>query len=150
MVDCCSFSICRTQRVEEEEWTWKVWRTFAWMNWLSSSFSDFFSKLTRSGRGHGQRWGKILCDVSKTHCTHYDACRRETGVSQRQMCEQEDWAAVSDSERIVQYSQDQSCPESNRTPRDFPRRLFLSCPLSDRTNGAHWCQQESTFLPCFS
>ena len=35
-VDCCSFSICQTQSLEEEERTWKGGRTIAWINRLSS------------------------------------------------------------------------------------------------------------------
>ena len=123
-VDCCSFSICRTQSPEElgrvDE------RSLGWTDCRAGTLTFFFFlMLTRRRRGLGERGDKSL-RWRHSNCTHYDACRRETArVFRRdtQKCEQEDWAAVSGSERIAPYRQNQSRVE--RTPRDFPRRLFL-------------------------
>ena len=109
-VDCCSFSICRTQSPE-------AWRTFAWTNWLSCGDNDFFFLvLTRRRRGLGGRGDKIL---RWRQCLHPLRCmQKRDSVSvprDTQKCEQEDWAAVSGSERIAPYRQDQSRLEAYTT-----------------------------------
>ena len=114
----------------ESRGTWKGWRTFAWMNWLSSGDTDFFFfMLTRRRRGLEERAGETKFSAGVT--THYDACRRETAwvfpetLSTAQKCEP---GRLSDRfrlswERIAPYRQDQSRVEAY-TP-GFPRRLFL-------------------------
>ena len=63
-------------------------------------------------------------------------------------CEQEDWAAVSGSERIAAYRPDKSLVEAYTT--GFSQTsIFIPTPFSGRTNGAQWHQGESKFLPCF-
>ena len=64
-------------------------------------------------------------------------------------CEQEDWAAVSGSERIAPYRLDQS-PVEAYTTGFSQTSTFIHTPFSGRTNGAQWRQGESKFLPCFS
>ena len=79
-VECCSLSLCRTQSQEEEEWTWKCWRTFA-VDELTVVRRDwlFFYAYAKRERTQRERWDKILrWRHSKIHCTHYDARRRET------------------------------------------------------------------------
>ena len=64
----------------ESRGTWKVWRTFAWLNWLSFGDTDFFFLMLtrrRIRRGLGERGDKIL-HWRHSNCTHYDACRRDT------------------------------------------------------------------------
>ena len=85
-------------------------------HWLFFLF--FFLMLTRR-RGLGERGDKIL-RWRHSNCTHYDACRRETAwvfteTFSIQKCEQEDWAAVSGSERIAPYRLDQSRVEAYTT-----------------------------------
>ena len=67
-----------------------------------------------------------------------------------QKCEQEDWAAVSGSERIAPFRLDQPRVEAYTT--GFSQTsIFIPSPFSGRTNGAQWQwrQGESKFLPCF-
>ena len=77
-VDCCSFSICRTQSPEELGRVGE--RSLGWTARLSCGDTDFFFffflMLTRR-RGLGERGDKIL-RWRHSICTHYDACRRET------------------------------------------------------------------------
>ena len=62
----------------ESRGTWKGWRTFACMNWLSCGDTDFFFlMLTRRRRELGE-WGDKILRWRHSNCTHYDACRRET------------------------------------------------------------------------
>ena len=85
-VDCCSFSLCLMQSIEEEEWTWKSWRTFEWMNWLSCGDPDtailywtypdelrmilvFF--LTKSE----WQWSRMLQCGTEYHCSVCDLVR---------------------------------------------------------------------------
>ena len=145
----------------ESRGTWKGWRTFAWIRMNCKAvvrrltffffFFFFFLMLTRR-RGLGERGDKIL-RWRHSNCNHYDACRSETADSQVprdvQKCEQEDWAAVSGSERIAPYRLDQSRVEAYTT--GFSQTsIFIPSPFSGRTNGAQWRQGESKFLPCFS
>ena len=84
--------------------------------------------LTRR-RGLGERGDKIL-RWRHSNCTHCDACRRETAeCSQRRsevragrLSSREPFQAQSVSHRTDQL---QTSLESKRTPRDFPRLLFL-------------------------
>ena len=81
-------------------------------------FFFLFLLLTRR-RGLGERGDKIL-RWRHSNCTHYDACRRETAwvfpeTFRISKCEQEDWAAVSGSERIAPYRLDQSRVEAYTT-----------------------------------
>ena len=81
-VDCCSFSICRTQSPEELGRVGErlLGHGSGWTARLSCGDSDFFFffflMLTRR-RGLGERGDKIL-RWRHSNCTHYDACRRET------------------------------------------------------------------------
>ena len=62
----------------ESRGSWKGWRTFAWMNWLSCGDTGFlffffsFLMLTRRRRGLGERGDKIL-RWRHSNCAHYDA-----------------------------------------------------------------------------
>ena len=80
MVDCCSFSICRTQSPEELGRVGERSLRSGWTARLSCGDTDFFFffflMLTRR-RGLGERGDKIL-RWRHSNCTHYDACRRET------------------------------------------------------------------------
>ena len=81
MVDCCSFSICRTQSPEELGRVGE--RSLGWTRWtdcrtVTLTFFFFFLMLTRRRRGLGERGDKSL-RWRHSNCTHYDACRRETG-----------------------------------------------------------------------
>ena len=77
-VDCCSFSICRTQSPEELGRVGERSLRSGWTARLSCGDTDFFFflMLTRR-RGRGERGDKIL-RWRHSNCTHYDACRRET------------------------------------------------------------------------
>ena len=78
-VDCCSFSICRTQSPEELGRVGERSLRSGWTARLSCGDTDFFFfflMLTRR-RGLGERGDKIL-RWRHSNCTHYDACRRET------------------------------------------------------------------------
>ena len=79
-VDCCSFSICRTQSLEEE--LGRVGeRSLGWTHCRAATMT-FFSMLTRRGRELRDRWDKILrWRHTKIHCTNYNASRRETALS---------------------------------------------------------------------
>ena len=88
--------------------------------------------LTRRRRGLRERGDKIL-RWRHSNCTHYDPCRRETArvfPETLRTCR----SASRKTERPFQlirlraYRTVQTKPvrvESKRTPRDFPRRLFL-------------------------
>ena len=73
-VDCCSFSICRTQSPEELGRVGE--RSLGWTDCRAATLT-FFLMLTRRRRGLGERGDKIL-RWRHSNCTHYDACRRET------------------------------------------------------------------------
>ena len=112
-----------------------------------------FFMLTRRRRGLGERGDKIL-RWRHSNCTHYDACRRETvwvfpDSRDTQKCEQEDWAAISGSERIAPYRLDQSRVEAY-TNGFSQTSIFIPTPFSGRTNSAQWRQEESKCLPCVS
>ena len=148
-VDCCSFSICWTQSPEELGRVGERSLRSGWTARLSCGDTDFFFLMLSRRRGRGERGDKIL-RWRHRNCTHYDECRRETawvfpetfrGASRKT---EQPFQAHSVSQRT-----DKTSLESKRTPRDFPRRLFLYPPFSARTNGAQWRQGESKFLPCF-
>ena len=73
-VDCCSFSICRTQSPEELGRVGQ--RSLGWTDCRAATLT-FFLTLTRRRRGLGERGDKTL-RWRHRNCTHYDACRRET------------------------------------------------------------------------
>ena len=107
-VDCCSFAICQTQSLEEEKWTWKGWRTFTWMNWLSCDDPNFFFVVVQCLRGEGEDSERCETKFSAgvtvkfTAPTTLHVEERQPECSQRHSkCEQEDGVAVSDSELIV-------------------------------------------------
>ena len=109
-VDCCSFSkklICRTLspgklgRVADTDF-----------------FFLFFFLLTR--RELGERGDKIL-RWRHSNCTHYDACRRETAGVFRETFSRK----IERPFDAPKHRTDWTSLESKRTPRDFPRPLFL-------------------------
>ena len=142
----------------ESRGTWKGWRTFAWIrmncqavvrrHWLFFLF--FFFKCLRGGEDSERGETKFSAGVTVTAPTTMHAEERQQSVPRDvQKCEQEDWAAVSGSERIAQYRLDQSRVEAYTT--GFSQTsIFIPTPFSGRTNGAQWRQGESKFLPCFS
>ena len=154
-VDCCSFSVNLSNA--ESRGTWKGWQTFAWIRmncravvrrqWL---FFFFFFKCLRGGEDSERGETKFSAGVTVTAPTTMHAEERQQSVPRDvQKCEQEDWAAVSGSERIAPYRLDQSRIEANTT--GFSQTsIFIPTPFSGGTNGAQWRQGESKFLPCFS
>ena len=74
-VDCCSFSICRTQSPEELGRVGE--RSLGWTDCRAATLTFFFLMLTRRRRGLGEKVDKFLRG-SHSNCTHYDACRGET------------------------------------------------------------------------
>ena len=132
----------------ESRGTWKGWRTFAWMNWLSCGDSDFFFLLlTRRRWGLGERGDKIL-RWRHSNCTHYDACRRETAWVFPEKCEHEDWATVSGSERIAPYRLDQSRVEAY-TPGVFPDVYFYPVPSAAARTAPNGVKERASFCLVF-
>ena len=89
------------------------------------TFFFFFLMLTRR-RGLGERGDKIL-RWRHSNCTHCDACRRETAECSQRRSEVRA-GKLSSRFRLRAYRTVQTRPvsiESKRTPRDFPRLLFL-------------------------
>ena len=88
----------------------------------------FFFFLNTRRRGLGERGDKIL-RCRHSNCTHYDACRRETAeCSQLQRRSEVRAGRLSSRFRLRAYRTVQTSLislESKRTPRDFPRLLFL-------------------------
>ena len=74
-VDCCSFSICRTQSQEELGRVGE--RSLGWTARLSCGDTDFFFLMLTRRRGLGKGGDKIL-RWRHSDCTHHDVCRRET------------------------------------------------------------------------
>ena len=147
----------------ESRGTWKGWRTFAWIrmnchacqavvrrHWLQVFFFFFFFLCLRGGEDSERGETKFSAGVTVTAPTTMHAEERQQSVPRDvQKCEQEDWAAVSGSERIAPYRLDQSRVEAYS--RGFSQTsIFIPTPFSGRTNGAQWRQGESKFLPCFS
>ena len=156
MVDCCSFSICRTQtRPEEIGRVGERSLGSGWTARLSCGDTDFFfffffkcsSYAEERTRERGET--KFSAGVTVTAPTTMHAEERQQSVPRDvQKCEQEDWAAVSGSERIAPYRLDQSRVEAYTT--GFSQTsIFIPTPFSGRTNGAQWRQGESKFLPLF-
>ena len=109
----------------------------------------FFQCLRGDGEDSERDETKFSAGVTVkfTAQTTMPAEERQPECCQRHSkCEQEDWAAVSQS---TPYRTDWTCFELKRTPPDLPRRLFLYPVDCGRTNGAQWRQGESKFLPCF-
>ena len=68
----------------ESRGTWKAWRTFAWMNWLSCGDTNFFFlMLTRRRRGLEERETKFSAGVTATAPTAMHAEERQRECSQR-------------------------------------------------------------------
>ena len=144
-VDCCSFSICRTQSPEELGRVGE--RSLGWTDCRAATLTFFLkkkSRLTRR-RGLGERGDKIL-RWRPSNCTHYDACRRETAwvfpetLRSASRKTERPFQAQSVSHRTCIIDTDKTCLESKpTTPRDFPRRLFLypvpSAAAQTRPNG---------------
>ena len=83
-VDCCLFSICRTQSPEELGRVGERSLGSGWTARLSCGDTDFkffsfFFFMHTWRRGLGERGDKIL-RWRHSNCTHYDACRRETAA----------------------------------------------------------------------
>ena len=108
----------------ESRGTWKGWRTFAWIrmncqavvrrHWLFFSF--FFLKCLRGGEDSDRGETKFSAGVTVTAPTTMHAEERQQSVPRDvQKCEQEDWAAISGSERIAPYRLDQSRVEAYTT-----------------------------------
>ena len=81
--------------------------------------------LTRRRTGLGERGDKIL-RWRHSSCTHYDACRRKTAwvfpETRRSASRKTERPFQAQS---VSHRTDLISLESKRTPRGFPRRLFL-------------------------
>ena len=129
--DCCSFSICRTQSPEKLGRVGERSLGSGWTARLSCGDTDFFFLfffLNTRRRGLGERGDKIL-RWRHSNCTHYDACRRETAeCSQLQRRSEVRAGRLSSRFRLRAYRTVQTSLislESKRTPRDFPRLLFL-------------------------
>ena len=135
-----------------ERGTWKGWRTFAWMNWLSCGDTGFFFFNAYAEKERTRREGRQNSPLASQKLHPLRCMQKTDSVSvprDTQKCEQEDWAAVSGSERIAPYRLDQSRVEAYTT--GFSQTsIFTPSPFSGRTNGAQWRQGESKFLPCFS
>ena len=92
-------------------------------------------------RGLGERGDKILRS-RHSNCTHYDACRDGASVPRdtQTECEQQE-GRLSGRFRLRAYRRGRialTSLESQRTPRGFPRRLFLypvpsACSAAART-----------------
>ena len=133
----------------ESRGTWTGWRTFAWMNWLSCSDTDFLKKkCLRVGEDSERGETKFAAGVTVTAPTTMHAEERRRECSQK--CEQEDRAAV----RLRAYRTVQTRPVSTRSVHHgiFPDVyfFFIPSPFSRRMNGTQWREGESKFLPCFS
>ena len=74
-IDCCSFSICWTQSLEDLGRVGE--RSLGWTARLSCGDTNFFFFMLTRRRGLGERGDKIL-RWRHSNCTHNDACRRET------------------------------------------------------------------------
>ena len=97
-----------------------------WTASLSCGDTDFFFffwMLTRR-RGFGERGDKIL-RWRHSNCTHCDACRRETAECSQRRSKVRAGRLTPFQAQSVSHSTDQTSLESKRTPRDFPRLLFL-------------------------
>ena len=129
-IDCCSFSICRTQSPEELGRVGE--RSLGWSARLSCGDTNFFffffnAYAEERTRREGPRGDKIL-RWRHCNCTHNDACRRETAWVFPETSEVRA-GRLSSRFRLRAYCTVQtrvvSTLESKRTPRDFPRLLFL-------------------------
>ena len=127
-VDCCSFSICRTQSPEELGRVGE--RSLGCTDCRdcrAATLTFFCVMLTRRRRGLGERGDKIL-RWRHSSCTHNDACRRETAwvfpETRRSANRKTERRFQAQS---VSHHTDWTSLESKRTPRGFPmaRRLFL-------------------------
>ena len=99
-----------------------------------------------------ERWDKFSAGVTVKFTapttTHVE--ERQPECSQgHSKCEQEDWVAASNLERIKPYRQDKCWVEAY-TVGFFQTSIFRHSPLGGRMDGAQWHQWERKFLPCFS
>ena len=151
-VDCCSFSICRTQSPEELGRVGERSLRSGWTARLSCGDTDFFFFwCLRGGEDSERGETKFSAGVTITAPTTMHAEERQHECSQRRSevrAGRLSWAAVSGSERIAPYRLDQSRVEAYTT--GFSQTsIFIPSPFSGRTNGAQRRHGESKFLPCF-
>ena len=93
---------------------------------------------------------KLSADVTEkfTAPTTMHTEERQECPLRHSKCEQEDWAAVSDSEHIVPYKLDQSRVEAYTT--GFSQTsIFIPSPLSGRTNGAEMASRREQVSALF-
>ena len=160
-VDCCSFSICRTQSPEELGRVGE--RSLGWTDSRAATLTFFFfffnayAEKERGGLGLESERGEtnpFSAGVTVTAPTTMHAEERQRECSQRHSEVRAaagtlSAGALSGSERIAPYRLDQSRVEAYTT--GFSQTsIFIPSPFSGRTNGTQWCQGESKFLPCFS
>ena len=162
-VDCCSFSIGRTQSPEKLGRVGE--RSLGWTDCRAATLTFFFFFLCLRGEGarrtrtlvgeRGLDGDKPILRWCHSNCTPLRCMQKRDSVSvprDTQKWEQEHWASpftVSGSERIAPYRLGQSRVEAY-TMGFSQTSIFIPSPFGGRTNGAQWRQGESKFLPCFS
>ena len=114
------------------------------MNWLSCGDADFFFFNAYAEIERTRREGRQNSPLASMKLHPPRCMQKRDSVSvprDTQKCEQEDWAAVSGSERIAPFRLDQSRVEAYTT--GFSQTsIFIPNPFSGRTNGAQWRQGE--------
>ena len=133
-VECCSLSLCRTQSQEEEEWTWKCWRTFAVdeLTVVRRHWLFFFWCLREEGEDSERGETKFSAGVTVkfTAPTTMHAEEKQPECSQRHSkCEQEHEEAGSF--RLNAHRTVQTRPVWSRSVHDgiFPDVYFYTQPL---------------------
>ena len=120
-VDCCLFSICRTQSPEELGRVGE--RSLQWTARLPCGGTDFFLMLTRR-RGLWERGEKFSAGGTSTtmHAEErqHECSQRHSEVRAGRLSSHEPFQA-----QKVSHRTDKTSLESKRTPRHFPIRLFL-------------------------
>ena len=153
-VDCCSFSICRTQSPEE---LGRVGERSLWSGWtarLSCGDTDFFFffflKLTRR-RGLGERGDKIL-RWRHSNCTHYDACRRETAWVFPETFRSASRKTEQPRFRLRAYRTVQTRPVSSRSVHHgiFPDVYFYTHPSAAARTAPNGVKERASFCLVFS
>ena len=139
-VDCCSFSICPTQSPEELGMVGE--RSLGWTDCCAATRTFFFNAYAeeRTRREGTRRQNSPLAS------THHDACRRETAwVRSASRKAERPFQAQS-----VSHRTDWTSLESKRTPRDFPRRLFLyPVPLAAARTAPNGVKKRASFCLVF-